>query len=62
MNEENEEFERELNYPSPSQVNGEATARELQMDKIKNIVGVIQEKQNNSYQNGLKEMYTQKVV
>ena len=29
MNEENEEFERELNYPSPSQVNGEATAREF---------------------------------
>ena len=29
MNEENEEFEREMNYKSPSQVMGDAVAREF---------------------------------
>ena len=29
MNEENEEFEREMNYKSPSQVMGDAAAREF---------------------------------
>ena len=29
MNEENEEFEREMNYKSPSQVAGDAVAREF---------------------------------
>ena len=53
MYEENEEFERELNYQSPSQVTGDAVAREFadgQKEKETKYVTVLDFENGRAFQ------------